>query len=296
MEPSDSKFTPPADVAAALDLRHAIQEGSVSHFFRHRRLSLAHFLTDTPSGTPLTKAAECGWLTTVATHLRKNGETLSLDHLMAKDHLGNTALQLAADKGNLNQVASLLQASDETLTLSHVLADHGADNTLLHWATNKRQLDRIAALLKKSGQVLELDHFLRPNQFGQTALHWAASRGCLDQVEEIVRPAGKTPFTSALLLLPDKQGATPLERAVLSEHLDRVFVPARWAGRAPEMLALWNHVPEAKRGQIPFQEWLHETLLLKRTLPLLEKDSFRTAARPSSPLPVQDSPRRERSS
>ncbi|MDE1169705.1 MAG: hypothetical protein PW734_00615 [Verrucomicrobium sp.] len=216
---------------------------------------------------------------------------LSIDHFLLQQWNDRTTpLHKLAFAGQMDQLAAVLKEAKEPLLIGHVLAKSIMDMTPLHSAAWTGHLDQMASVLKEFGQQLTLANLLTPDKGGSTPLHEAVSRGHIGQAFSILQKTGET-LSADHLLLEEEHGDTPLSLAASAGHLATVFQPSLWVGRPQEMSRLWSHVPLPKQGQAPFEQLLHETLLLsRRPIALLAPEAFRTARRTELEPPEQKTP------
>ncbi|MDE1171031.1 MAG: ankyrin repeat domain-containing protein [Verrucomicrobium sp.] len=258
----------------------AITEYELLPFAEKHQLTHAHFLLKSNKGyTPLHWAARYGCLNQVASILEDTDHPLSSKDLSLRDSAGDTLYYWVAMFGHFDQAAAILNQDGETLSLHHLLTHGSRGRTPLHQAAEEGHLDQIASLLSP-GQKLTPEHLLLPDGDGWTSLHAMASNGHLGQAVAILGPQ----LTAQHFLTANDAGRSVLSTATHAGNLEQIFQPGLWQGRIPEMLQLWEQVPEESRSQIDFGQIADETLHRSLpSLPRLERGVFHAAARASLP-------------
>jgi hypothetical protein len=187
-----------------------------------------------------------------------------------------TPLQLLAARGRLDMVQLLLDhgadlhagadfALRRAAEFGHfevvqLLLDHGADlhtndDVALQVAAENGYFEIVRLLLERGAD---------PHTDDDLALQWAAADGHLDVVWLLLDYGAFAEFLTAEQneaydLYKQEQFSVRKKSVQAEQNLTEIFNSRIWAGHVPEMLQLWQEIPEALQEVFDFQTVLAQT-------------------------------------
>lgn len=148
-------------------------------------------------------------------------------------------MRRAAENGHTQIVDYLLDLGADI----HIL-----DDDALQWAAGSGRTETVCLLLKRGADIHTDDDY---------PLQVAAEAGCMETVCFLI--AHGAPLEK---LTDDQRQAYDeylTELRVLTESLSNIFNAATWAGHVPEMVEVWNRIPEPLQENFDFQSVLAQT-------------------------------------
>jgi ankyrin repeat protein len=151
----------------------------------------------------------------------------------------NHALCRAAENGKTETVRFLLDQGADI---------HARNDCPLQWAASGGWTETVRLLLDRGADLhAQHDH----------TLAWTADEGHMDTMHLLIQRGA--PLEKLNLEKRALYEAYAAEQTVLTQRLTDIFKTATWAGHIPEMLQLWQEIPDPLKEVFDFQTVLAQT-------------------------------------
>jgi len=149
----------------------------------------------------------------------------------------------------------LLAAEGKEVPEDRLAKAQVSHNDIRNTGPSESTFSEVNSKLQRAGDYFRKEYALLPDFAGDSMFDRRGSFARFDDIQKIMNAHGER-FEVADYLKQLASAPSLLKRAAEQDALDKVFAPAQWADRLPDMLKLWSNVLDAwKKSPMTAQDF-----------------------------------------